>query len=124
MAYIQPAMREVTFSHMTVKQESNRPCSPSNHPTGVYKQMKKLVSTLLIVLLLSISFTATAFASESQPAGRCAPAFELHHYMAHTGDDMHTHIGVDQDLNGDGFICMKIISDELHLHVDNSIPLK
>jgi len=86
--------------------------------------MKKLVSVLLVVLLLSIVFTFTASASEGQPIGRCAPAFEIHPYMAHTGDDMHTHIGVDQDLNGDGFICMKIISPGLHLHVDNSIPLK
>jgi hypothetical protein len=36
---------------------------------------------------------------------------------------MHQHIGVDQDLNGDGYICMKMLSNDLHLHVDDSISL-
>ena len=84
---------------------------------------KKLFSALMVVLLLSQVFSITAFASDGQPAGRCAPPFELHPFMDHSGDHMHQHIGVDRDLNGDGFICMKMISPDLHLHVDNSIPL-
>jgi hypothetical protein len=36
---------------------------------------------------------------------------------------MHHHIGVTQDLNADGFICMRIVAQDLHLHVDNSLPL-
>jgi hypothetical protein len=86
--------------------------------------MKKLFSVVLVTFLLSQLFTATAFAMENQPVGRCAPTFDLIPYMDHSGEHMHTHIGVDQDLNGDGFICMKMLSADLHLHVDNSIPLK
>lgn len=36
---------------------------------------------------------------------------------------MHQHIDVAEDLKDDGEICMKVLSDELHLHVDNSLPL-
>jgi hypothetical protein len=88
------------------------------------KFMKKLFSVLLVTFLLSQLFIFTAFASEGQPMGLCAPAFEIHPLMDHTGEHMHDHIGVDQDLNGDGFICMKMLSSDLHLHTDNSIPLK
>ena len=41
----------------------------------------------------------------------------------HMGDPMHTHIGADKDLNGDGFMCVKHLPQDKHLHVDNSIPL-
>ena len=85
--------------------------------------MKKLFSVVLVVIILSQLFSFTAFASEGQPAGSCPPAFEIHPYMDHSGDPMHHHIGVDQDINGDGFICMKMLNPDLHLHVDNSIPL-
>jgi len=86
--------------------------------------MKKLFSVVLVVLLFSQLFAVSASASEGQPAGRCAPAFEIHPFMEHSGDPIHHHIGVDQDLNGDGFICMKMLNPDLHLHVDNSIPLR
>lgn len=85
--------------------------------------MKKLFSILIVVFLMSQLFASTAFASEGQPAGSCQPPFELHPFMDHSGDPMHQHIGVTQDLNGDGFICMKMISPDLHLHVDNFLPL-
>ncbi|OGN93219.1 MAG: hypothetical protein A2Z71_01980 [Chloroflexi bacterium RBG_13_50_21] len=86
--------------------------------------MKKMVSILMIVLLVSILFTSTAFASENPPTGSCAKGFELHPFMEHNGEHTHMHIGIDQDLNGDGYICMKIVTPELHLHLDNSLPLK
>ena len=85
--------------------------------------MKKLFSVISLVILLSQLFTATSYASGGQPAGGCPPGFVTRPFMDHSGDPMHRHIGVDRDLNGDGFICMKMISPDLHLHVDNSIPL-
>jgi hypothetical protein len=85
--------------------------------------MKKLIHVALIVMILSLAMASTAFASAGEPAGGCAPAFELHEIMDHSGDPMHTHIGADKDLNGDGFICVKHLSPDKHLHVDNSIPL-
>lgn len=54
--------------------------------------------------------------------GSCPPPFEIHHYMDHSGDSLCVHIGVDQDLNDDGYSCMKMLTNRLHLHVDNFIP--
>ena len=85
--------------------------------------MKKTYSVLLVTLLVSLSLAPTAFASPVDPVGSCPPGFELHHFMDHDGDHMHRHIGVDRDLNGDGYICMKMLPNDLHLHVDNSVPL-
>lgn len=86
--------------------------------------MKKLLTLVFVILLLTQVISATAYASENQPVGRCAPAFEIHPFMDHTGDHMHNHIGTNEDSNGDGFICMKMLASDLHLHVDNSIPLR
>lgn len=85
--------------------------------------MKKFVHVVLIVMVLSLTLANTAFAGDGEPAGGCAPAFELHEIMDHSGDLMHTHIGADKDLNGDGFICVGHLSPDMHLHVDNSIQL-
>ncbi|HJS29652.1 MAG TPA: hypothetical protein VJ768_08525 [Anaerolineales bacterium] len=84
--------------------------------------MKKLFPVIMIMLLLSLFFASPAFADQGEPVGSCPPSFELHPFMDHSGDPMHQHIGVDQDLNGDGYICMKMLPNDLHLHVDNSLP--
>jgi len=84
--------------------------------------MKKIYMVLVFMLLLSLSLGTTAFASSDTPAGRCAPGFELH-MMEHFGEHHHPHIGVDRDLNGDGSICMKSLPSNMHLIVDNSVPL-
>jgi Spy/CpxP family protein refolding chaperone len=84
--------------------------------------MKKASHILLIVLILSLTLVNTAFASADKPAGGCPPNFELHDIMEHAGDHTHQHIGVSQDLNGDGLICVNHLTETKHLHVDNSIP--
>lgn len=86
--------------------------------------MRKLFSILLVTLLMSLFLVPAAFASHGDPVGSCPPNFELHHFMDHSGDHMHRHIGVDRDLNGDGYTCMKMLSPDLHLHVDNLLPLR
>jgi hypothetical protein len=86
--------------------------------------MRTLLSVLLVALLVSLFVPSIAFASEGVPLGSCPVGFDLHPFMDHTGDPMHTHIGVAQDLNGDGYICMKMLPNDLHLHVDNSLPLQ
>ena len=85
--------------------------------------MKKLFSILVILTVVSLFITSPVAASEANPVGACPPAFELHHTMDHTGPHMHPHIGADQDSNVDGFICMKMLPNDLHLHVDNTLPL-
>lgn len=82
-----------------------------------------LLSVLLATLLLAFSVPTAALASEGEPIGSCAPNFELHQVMDHSGEHMHHHIGVDQDFNGDGYICMRMLPNDLHLHVDNFLPL-
>ena len=86
--------------------------------------MNKIAHIFLIVLILSLALVNTAYAGMGEPAGGCSPAFELHHFMEHEGDHMHRHIGISQDLNGDGFICVKHLSETKHLHVDNRIPIR
>ena len=85
--------------------------------------MKKMFSILLVVSLASLFLATPVFASHGDPVGSCVPFFELHHFMEHDGDPMHTHIGITQDLNGDGYICMLKLTNNLHLHVDNRLPL-
>lgn len=86
--------------------------------------MKKLALILLFSILLSLFLATAAFAEEhTDPAGSCPPRFELHHFMDHAGEHMHRHIGLEDDLNGDGYICMKMLPNDLHLHVDNALPL-
>ena len=82
--------------------------------------MKRLSLILLVVFLFTALLPGTAFARSSALAGSCPPGFELHPYMDHSGEPMH--IGLTTDLNGDGYICMRMISPNLHLHVDNFLP--
>lgn len=85
--------------------------------------MKKLFSISIITLLISLFFVTAALASDGDPGGGCPPNLELHHLMDHSDEHMHPYIGVDQDLNSDGYLCMKMLPNDLHLHVDNSMPL-
>ena len=86
--------------------------------------MKKLLSVLLVAALLSIIFTFPAFAAGNQPVGGCPTGFSLTSYMDSTEGPMNmSHIGVKVDLNGNGFVCMKMVTPDFCLHVDDSIPL-
>lgn len=83
---------------------------------------KRLHVLLMIAVLVSVFFATPALASPGDSPGGCPPGFELHAFMDHSGEHMHQHIGVNRDLNGDGYICMKMLPNDLHLHIDNSIP--
>lgn len=86
--------------------------------------MKRLLSVLIVALFAAVWVVSPAMADPGDPVGSCSPAFELHHFMDHVGEHMHHHIGLVTDLNGDGWICMKMLPNDLHLHVDNSLPLR
>lgn len=80
---------------------------------------------LLLAVALAFAPGGAARAASGPPTGGCAPGFELHEWMMHDGHDGHRHIGVTQDLNGDGWICMKVVAHgALHVHVDNVRPLR
>ena len=84
--------------------------------------MKKITSIALVMLLATLFLTTTAFASEGAPMGSCPRGYDIHHFMDHSGEHMHAHIGLEQDLNADGYICMREISPGFHLHIDNYLP--
>jgi hypothetical protein len=87
--------------------------------------MKKLLIVLMLVLLLSITVVFVALAHEGEPINGCPnPSFELHHIEDHEHEGEHRHIGSDTDRNGDGYICVKHISPDKHLHIDNNVPFK
>lgn len=89
--------------------------------------MKKLFSVLAFVMLLSLGLPMMASAEHGQPIKGCPNGgFHLHHAMNHDQDHEHPHrhIGSDTDRNGDGYICVKPLSETTHLHIDNNVPLK
>lgn len=88
--------------------------------------MKKLFSSLLLVVLLLQVFSAAVYAEPGAPIGSCPKSFELHMAMNHDGDHMHKHVGTDTDRNGDGWICVKFVSvdSNIHVHIDNNLPPK
>jgi len=83
---------------------------------------KKIIFTLLLVVLLS-QFTVSAVFAAGEPVGSCAPGFTLMMAMEH--DEHHRqHVGTATDLNADGYICMKPVTPDgkIHVHVDNNLP--
>jgi hypothetical protein len=81
---------------------------------------KKLVFALMLVMLISQFAVPTVLAAD-EPTGSCPPGFTLAMAMEH---DMHhhQHVGTDTDLNGDGYICMRHVTETIHLHADNNLP--
>ena len=84
--------------------------------------MKKLRLILVVTLFLSVLLTSTATAEHAAQTGNCPNNFKMHHFMQHGGEPHHRHIGLDRDLNGDGYICVFPINSDLHLHIDNNLP--
>jgi hypothetical protein len=85
--------------------------------------MKRFLFISIVGLLLIFSFVSTAFAT-GNPVGGCPDAFELHMVMPHE-EHGHRHVGTETDLNGDGWICAKVVdvNDNNHVHIDNNVPL-
>lgn len=81
--------------------------------------MKRTTFALILALLL-VSILAPAAAAQTVPPTECPVGFELHETMHH--EDHDHHIGLKTDLNGDGFLCVKVLNDDRHVHIDNVIP--
>lgn len=92
---------------------------------------KRSLIAVLLLLLLTLTLASAALASHpTEPLGSCPDGFHLHHvgmhdHHEHDQDMMHRHVGLDTDLNGDGYWCVKHVGAEqhIHVHVDNSLPL-
>lgn len=88
---------------------------------------KKLLIILLATFILVLGTVTLVTASENQPIGGCLDRFQLHSVMDHSHDHEgeHHHVGNDKDLNGDGWICGKHVTNDgrVHVHIDNNVPL-
>ncbi len=82
--------------------------------------MKIAVSVTLLLTVLMASFAPTLTVQASMPVGGCPAGFQLMTVMQY---DMmeHTHVGLKVDLNGDGYLCMSVATDTIHVHMDNVV---
>jgi len=83
---------------------------------------RKLVFAFLLAVLLS-QFTIPAALAADEPVGSCPPGFTLELVMDHDAHH-HSHVGIDTDQNGDGYICMKHVTpgEGIHVQIDNNLP--
>lgn len=81
--------------------------------------MKKPLLSVLTALVLVFIMVAPVLAAGPAPS-LCPTGFELHEIGDHTEHPDH-HIGVVEDLNNNGFLCMKALGNGLHVHVDDVI---
>ena len=92
---------------------------------------KRIVAVILLLFLAAVTVAPAALASHSaEPVGSCPTGFHLHHagmhdHHEHDQEMVHKHVGLDSDLNGDGYWCVKHVSanQHIHVHVDNNLPL-
>jgi len=84
--------------------------------------VKKITLTLLLsIVLLMFAFVPSAAAQEGQPpVGTCLPGFERHAIHDMPGEHEH-HIGLTVDLNMNGYLCVKHLSNDLHVHTDDVV---
>jgi len=85
--------------------------------------VRRLVLSALISLMLALTGTASVSASP-EPLGGCPDHFELHPVMPHDDHHGHQHVGSDTDRNGDGWLCVKHVAADghIHVHIDNNVP--
>lgn len=90
--------------------------------------MRKRLAVIVLVLALALTTVSLAVASDSEAMWGCPDNFQLHKAMVHQhgGNGQHLHVGNDDDLNGDGWICGKHVSEDegVHVHIDNRMPLR
>jgi hypothetical protein len=80
--------------------------------------MKKLKLLLLVTLFVSLLMSESSLCKSWRSVRSCPEDFELHHFMDHSGNICTGTSGI-RDGNGDGYICMQMVTSTLHLHVDN-----
>lgn len=90
---------------------------------------RSLMAILLVLLVAAIMAPAALAGHPGEPVGTCPPPFELHHAGMHDHEDHddaeHRHVGLDRDLNGDGYWCVNHVGPDgtIHVRVDNNLPL-
>ena len=91
--------------------------------------VKKLMVVLSLAMVLT-ALSAGAVFAETHPVVDCPDSFHPHklsEHQQHSGHDtpQHKHVGNDEDLNGDGWICGKHVgkNGSVHVHIDNNVPV-
>lgn len=88
--------------------------------------MNRRLVLLATLILLTLVFGGTSSAmAQNEPVGGCPDGFELHPAMDHDEHGDHLHAGTHGDANADGWLCMKHVSVDghVHVHTDNNVPL-
>jgi hypothetical protein len=80
--------------------------------------MKKVILLVVVVSLLALVLAVAV--SAGGPNSNCPPVFELHEAMNHDDEHEHKHAGTSADKNGDGWICVKHVTEDIHVHIDNN----
>jgi hypothetical protein len=81
--------------------------------------MKKLITILIIVLLVSLILVSTAIASPGKPVGSCRRGYKLELLDQHLGESVNLFLNPVFDRNGDGYICAQYYANGVHHHLDN-----
>ncbi len=90
--------------------------------------MKRLIASMVLAGSLLLSVPISALAASADPVAGCPDGFTLH--QPHMMDDSmpmdHKHVGTSADQNGDGWVCMNMVtpSSKIHVHIDNNVPFK
>jgi hypothetical protein len=84
--------------------------------------LKKSILALALVAIVALLVAAPlAFAEPGEPVGDCPPGFMLHPAGEHDHEEHaeHRHVGLDldSDANGDGWMCVRHVGGEQHVHV-------
>ena len=89
--------------------------------------MKKLLASLIVLAIFATLLTTVAFAHTGEPIGGCPDGFHIVDITHHDhGEHMHKHVGNAKDQNGDDYLCVKHVGvdGDIHLHIDNNVPLR
>ena len=79
--------------------------------------LRKLLYLFVLASLLTIFTSSVAIAASGS---NYPPGFSLEEVMDH--EHHHQHVGTSTDQNGDGHVCMKHVTPDEMIHVDNDLP--
>ena len=84
--------------------------------------MHKLIMIIVLAIwVVAFLVVPAQAAQQGPPLGTCPPGFALHPFMEHIKHHGH-HIGLAEDLNQDGYICVRHLFTMFHVHMDNVLP--
>lgn len=83
--------------------------------------MRKVFLGLLGILLLGLILVPVAFAAEGPPVGECPTGFHAHQFHDPGMHEHGHHVGLEVDLNDNGWFCAKHLNSGKHVHMDDVV---